>query len=162
MKPHQRLARLHCVNALLHALTGSDLYLASQVLEAVEAAEAEARRDGNEDLGSRLARLHETLLGTAPDVGFAFCDAEAGSNAGPLFLRAEVLAAVRRNAPRGRATIMVGGLPGSETTPNSAPRGRRSRAMRALAREHAELVAHLRDLVARRANPRSLLTLLFV
>jgi hypothetical protein len=162
MTPRQRLARLHCVNALLHALTGSDLYLASQVLEAVEAAQAEARRDGDEDLGAVLARLHETLLGTSTDSGFTFCDAGTGAHAGPLFLRAEVLASVRRNAPRPRATIMVGGLPGSETASDASRHGRRSRALRALAREHAEIVAHLRDLVVRRANPRSILTLLFV
>ncbi len=157
MSPRDRLARLHCVNALLHALTGHDLYLAQQLLEAVDAAIGRGTTLEHNDFAATLATLHRQLLGTAPEAGFAFCDGSAGeARAGPLFLRAELLAALRRNAPKSRATIMVGNLPGSDT------KSRRARAAQSAAREHADLVACLRDLVARRASPRSMLTLLFV
>ncbi|MGH8018707.1 MAG: hypothetical protein ACREIA_10505 [Opitutaceae bacterium] len=158
MRPRDRLARLHCVNTLLHALTGHDLYLADQVLQAIDAASEKENNLESGDLAATLATLHQTLLGTAPEAGFAFCDGNAAeAKAGPLFLRAQLLAAVHRNTSKDRATIMVGNLPGSDATC-----GRRTRAAQAAAREHAELVASLRDLAVRRANPGSMLTLLFV
>jgi hypothetical protein len=95
------------------------------------------------------------LLGGAPDAGFAFCDGAV--DPGPLFVRSEVVSALRRNAPFRQATIMVANLPGS-----AAPARRKSRAAERRAREHADHVAQLRDLASRRANPRSLVTLLFV
>ncbi len=158
MTPRDRLARLHCVNALLHGLTGHDLYLADQMLRAIEAAEAVAPDAAADDLAGRVARLHETLLGAPPSAGFAFCDAAADRSAGPLFVDAELRAAVRRNAARPEAMILVANLPGS-AGPGAA---RPSRAATRRSREHAESVALLRSVAARQAGPRSLLTLLFV
>ena len=70
-----------------------------------------------------------------------------------------VVSALRRNAPFRQATIMVANLPGAA---GATPARRRSRTAERRAREHADHVAQLRDLAARRANPRSLVTLLFV
>ena len=158
MTPRDRLARLHFVNTLFHRLTGHDLYLANQVLAAIEAAQA----DGGARLDETLRALHELLLGTQPDAGFAFCDgASEAAAGGPLFVRSEVLSALRRNAPYRQATVMIANLPDSPGL--APPRLRRnSRAIRRRAEQHADDVAQLRDLAARRANPRSLVTLLIV
>ncbi|HEX9781212.1 MAG TPA: hypothetical protein VGA56_00575 [Opitutaceae bacterium] len=160
MKPRDRLARLHCVNTLFQALTGHDLYLAQQVLGAIDAASAEADRAPGRDLAATLSALHQQLFGTSPEAGFAFCDGATDASAGPLFLRAQVLAAVRRNAPRSRATILIGNLPADGRRTRATRRGFAASPEPEL--ERADLVAQLRELVARRANPRSALTLLFV
>jgi hypothetical protein len=153
MTPRDRLARLHFVNTLCHRLTGHDLYLAEQLLSAIEAAD-----DGSgAKLDQTLRALHARLLGDEPDAGFAFCDGAAAP--GPLFVRSEVAAALRRNASFKRATIMVASLRDAE---EAAPTRRPSRAKQRRAREHAGHIACLRDLAAKRANPRSLVTLLFV
>jgi hypothetical protein len=161
MTPRDRLARLHFVNTLLHRLTGHDLYLAEQMLAAIEAVHADetATARDTRKLDETLHELHESLLGGEPDAGFAFCDGAAEAAAGPLWVRAEVISALRRNAPYRQATVMVGNLP------NSAARishTRRSRAVERREQEHADQVAQLRDVAARSANPRSLVTLLFV
>jgi len=156
MTPRDRLARLYFVNTLFHRLTGHDLYLAEQMLAAIDAA-AEAGA-GPAKLDATLRDLHEQLLGSAPDAGFAFCDGAAGDGAaGPLFVRSEVLSAVRRNAPYRQATVMVANLPGNADT--QKPRSQKARRRAA---ERADEVAQLRDLAAKRSNPQSLVTLLIV
>lgn len=161
MTPRDRLARLHFVNTLFHALTGRDLYLAAQVLEAIEAAAAEGASGAvsSGDLSERLRELYDRLIGGTPDAAFAFCDGAADEAAGPLWVRAELLSAVRHSAPYRQATIMVANLPGGETAP---ARRRNTRAAERRARDRADTIAQLRDLAARRANPHSLLTLLFI
>lgn len=159
MTSRGRLARLHFINTYFSSLTGHDLYLASQMLAAMEAVCSEEGVPATSiDAFLELFRRLSTRTGAVDtEAGFAFCDGEA---AGPLFLRAELLAALRRNAAKRRATIMVADV--HEATALGARDRRATR--RALRRrvEQAETVDHLRLLAARRANPNTSLTMLFV
>lgn len=159
MTSRARLARLHFINTYFSSLTGHDLYLASQMLGAMEAVCDEegvptTSIDAFLELFRRLS-MHTGAVDT--EAGFAFCDGEA---AGPLFLRAELLAALRRNATKRRATIMVADVH-DEAAPAAGDRRISRRALRR-AREQAETIDHLRMLAARRANPKTALTMLFV
>ena len=161
MTPRARLARLYFINTYFSALTGHDLYLASQMLDAMETVCAEegvppTSIDAFLELFRRLSS-HTGAVDT--DAGFAFCDGEA---AGPLFLRAELLAALRRNAAKRRATIMVADVHDATTALDARGSRASARAQDRRAHEQAETVDHLRLLAARRANPRTALTLLFV
>ncbi|MBE2214787.1 MAG: hypothetical protein IAE82_13020 [Opitutaceae bacterium] len=154
-----RLARLHFINTYFSSLTGQDLYLASQMLAAMETVcTEEGVPTTSIDAFLELFRRLSARTGAVDaDAGFAFCDGEA---AGPLFLRAELLAALRRNAAKRRATIMVADV---HTPAAFGARGRRSsRRTRDRDAEQADTVEHLRTLAARRANPRTALTMLFV
>jgi len=157
--PRARLARLHFLNTYFSSLTGHDLYLASQVLDAMEAVCAEEGVPaGSIDAFLELFRRLGTHTGSVDtEAGFAFCDGEA---AGPLFLRAELLAALRRNATKRRTTIMVADV--HDATGPAASDRRSARRAERRAREQAETVDHLRALAARRAAPRTELTMLFV
>ena len=158
MTSRARLARLHFINTYFSSLTGHDLYLASQVLDAMEAVCAEEGvPPGSIDAFLELFKRMSTHSGAMDtEAGFAYCD---GESAGPLFLRAELLAALRRNATKRRATIMVADVHGS--CAHEAPRAR-ERGDSRRRREHADTVDQLRQLAARRANPRTALTMLFV
>lgn len=154
-----RLARLHFINTYFSSLTGHDLYLASQMLAAMEAVCAEegvpaTSIDAFLELFRRLSQ-HAGAVDT--EAGFAFCDGEA---AGPLFLRAELLAALRRNATKRRATIVVADV--HSDTATRPRRGRVSRLAQRRALEQADTVDQLRSLAARRAGPRTAVTMLFV
>lgn len=152
MTSRARLARLHFINTYFSALTGHDLYLAAQVLDAMEVVcREEGVPPGSIDAFLELFRRMSAQSGAMDtEAGFAYCD---GESAGPLFLRAELLAALRRNATKRRATIMVADVHGGSEF--RAHAGRRER-------EQAETVEHLRQLAARRAGPRTALTMLFV
>ena len=155
MTARSRLARLHFINTYLASLTGRDLYLASQVLDAMDAVCIEegvppASIDAFLEL---FRRLSADTGAVDKHAGFAFCDGEA---AGPLFLRAELLAALRRQAPKRRATIMVADV---HSAPPTRSGSRRSLAHQA---EQADTIEHLRTLAVRRSNPNTDLTLLFV
>ncbi|RME67470.1 MAG: hypothetical protein D6781_13155 [Verrucomicrobia bacterium] len=147
MTTRAQIARLHLVNSVLDHLTGHDLYLAAKLLEGIEAAVGNA----SENLGELVARLHHRLLGRAPEAGFAWCEAEAG----PLFARAELLSAIRRNAPRPRTTILVAQPPPPPPWLRRTKRGRQAEA------ERAETITQLQAAAARHAHPKSLLTVLF-
>lgn len=154
-----RLARLHFINTYFSSLTGHDLYLAAQMLAAMETVCTEegvptTSIDAFLELFRRLSTQSDAV---DTDAGFAFCD---GESAGPLFLRAELLSALKRNATKRRATIMVADV---QDAPVSA-RGSSSAARRAHrhAQERADTVDQLRLLAARRASPRTELTMLFV
>lgn len=159
MIARDRIVRLHCVNALFHALTGHDLYLASQLLEAIEAASADLPVSGCEDLAARLERLHEQLLGYSPQTGFAFCDAWSDKSAGPLFARAELLAALERTAHRPQTTIVVGNLPEQSTR---AKKKKHTRSATTRTKEHNDMVWELRELAARNVRPNATVTMFFV
>lgn len=159
MNSRARLARLHFINTYFSSLTGHDLYLASQMLGAMETvcAEEGVPTTSIDAFLELFRRLGADTGAVDTEAGFAFCDGEA---AGPLFLRAELLAALRRNATKRRATIMV-----ADVHAGPAPAaGDRPLSRRAMRREleQAETVDHLRTLAARRANPKTALTMLFV
>ncbi len=157
MTSRSRLARLHFINTYFSSLTGRDLYLAAQVLAAMETvcAEEGVPATSIDAFLELFRRLGADTGAVDTDAGFAFCDGEA---AGPLFLRAELLAALRRNAPKRRATIMV-----ADVHEPARTAGRPTvRAARRRAEEQSEIIDLLRLLAARRANPRTELTMLFV
>jgi len=157
MTSRSRLARLHFINTYFASMTGHDLYLASQMLAAMETVCTEEGAPATSiDAFLELFRRLGTHTGAVDtEAGFAFCDGEA---AGPLFLRAELLTALRRNATKRRATIMVADV---HDGPALDDRRATRRAARR-AREQAETVDHLRLLAARRANPKTAVTMLFV
>lgn len=157
MISRSRLARLHFINTYFASWTGRDLYLASQLLGAMETVCAEEGvPEGSIDAFLELFRRLGAHAGAVDaDAGFAFCDGEA---AGPLFLRAELLAALRRNAPKRRATIMVADI----HEPVPAAGRRTTRSARRRAEDQSDTIEQLRLLAARRANPRTELTMLFI
>lgn len=164
MNPRERLARLHFVNTILHSLTGHDLYLASQVLSGIEAAAASAPALGNDPaaFAGVIDHLHETLTGAEPDAGFTYLECAAPESAGPLWVRESLLRALDAHADAPQATVMIGNAGGTDDAPlPSARTKKRARAHRCTA-EYAETITSLRDVAARRANPQSLVTLLFV
>lgn len=162
MISRDRLARLHLINTLFHSLTGHDLYLASQLLEAVEAAQQAGLLEDSDQadaFSDALATLHEQLTGMVPDAGFTFLDCAAEGSPGPLWLRERLLRSLRRHATADQATVLVANID-SETT--ASPLDKRRRRSKAHSRQHLETVTHLRELAARRANPKSIVTLLVV
>jgi hypothetical protein len=161
MISRDRLARLHLINTLFHSLTGHDLYLASQLLEAVEAAQKTGLLDDSDQadaFSDTLANLHEQLTGTVPDAGFTFLDCAAEGSPGPLWLRERLLRSLRKHATADQATVLVANI--DSGTPATLPNKRRR--SKDHFRQHSETVTHLRELAAKRANPKSIVTLLVV
>lgn len=160
MIARDRLARLHLVNTLFHHLTGHDLYLAEQVLGAIEslADESPDLAHDPDSLTRTLEHLHEQLTGNEPDAAFTYLDCTAPGAPGPLWLRQSLLQALRRHATARQSTVLVSHADTNPPAPLKKKRVTPSRETR----EHAETVKHLRDLAAQRANPKSLVTLLVV
>lgn len=164
MKPRERLARLHFVNTILHSLTGHDLYLASKVLGGIEAAAADvpAMRDDPTAFSGVIDYLHETLTGNTPDAGFTYLECSSPDSAGPLWVRESLVRALEDHADAPQAMVMIGNAAGADDSPlPTAPTRKRARARRRAA-DYAATIEELRDLAVRRANPQSLVTLLFV
>ena len=164
MKPRERLARLHFVNTILHSLTGHDLYLASQVLSGIEEAAASVPALCNDPaaFAGVIDHLHETLTGAEPDAGFTYLECASPESAGPLWVRQSLLRALDANADAPRATVMIGNAGGTDDSPLPQATEKKSARTRRRAAEYAETIEALRDLAIRRANPQSLITLLFV
>jgi len=160
MIARDRLARLHLVNTLFHHLTGHDLYLAEQVLHAIEALADEDPDLANDadSLTRTLEHLHEELTGREPDAAFTYLDCAAPGAPGPLWLRQNLLQALRRHATARQSTVLVSQTSTNPPTPLKRKRPTSSRRNR----DHAETVKHLRDLAVQRSNPKSLVTLLVV
>ncbi len=164
MKSRERLARLHFVNTILHALTGHDLYLASKLLGGIEAATAEVpvMQDDPTAFSGVIDYLHEALIGEAPDAGFTYLECASPDSAGPLWVRESLQQALADHADAPQATVMIGNAAGADDAPLPPNRKTTSARARRRAAEYATSIAELRDFAARRANPRSLVTLLFV
>jgi len=165
MKPRERLARLHFVNTILHSLTGHDLYLAAKVLGGIEAAAAEvpAMHDDPTAFSGVIDYLHESLTGEPPDAGFTYLECASPDSAGPLWVRESLLQALDDHADAPQSMVMIGNAGGADDAPLSARPEKRQRARdRRRAADYASTIAELRDLAARKANPESLVTLLFV
>jgi hypothetical protein len=164
MKPRERLARLHFVNTILHSLTGHDLYLAAQVLSGIEhaAVNSPGLRDDPAAFSGVIDYLHETLTGEEPDASFTYIECASPDSAGPLWVRERLEHVLQTNADSPHAMVMVGNAAGADDSPvASTPTKQRARARRR-AVDYAATIDELRDLALRRANPRSLVTLLFV
>jgi hypothetical protein len=164
MKPRERLARLHFVNTILHSLTGHDLYLASQLLEGIEhaAAAGPARHNDPAAFAGDIDRLHETLTGAEPDAGFTYLECAAPESAGPLWVRESLLHALDAHSAAPQATVMIGNAGGTDDDPRATTTREKPARIRRRAAEYAETISNLRDVAAHRANPQSLVTLLFV
>lgn len=164
MKPRERLARLHFVNTILHSLTGHDLYLASKVLGGIEAAAAEvpSMHDDPAAFSGVIDYLHESLTGEAPDAGFTYLECASPDSAGPLWVRESLLQALDDHADAPQSMVMIGNAGGADDSPVPTTPTKRSARDRRRAADYATTIAELRDLAARRANPESLVTLLFV
>jgi hypothetical protein len=164
MKPRERLARLHFVNTILHSITGHDLYLASHVLAGIEAAAdtVPAVRDDPTAFSGVIDYLHETLTGREPDAGFTYLECASPDSAGPLWVREGLERALDEHATAPQAMVMIGNAAGADDSPvTTAPAKKRIRARRRAA-DYAATIDELRELAVRKANPRSLVTLLFV
>lgn len=160
MIARDRLARLHLVNTLFHQVTGHDLYLAQQVLDAIELLtdeNPELAHDAD-SLTRTLERLHEQLTGHEPDAAFTYLDCAAPGAPGPLWLRQSLLQALRRHATARQSTVLVSQQDANPSAPIKSKRKRSSRHNR----DQAETLKHLRDLAVQRSNPKSLVTLLVV
>jgi hypothetical protein len=164
MRPRERLARLHFVNTILHSLTGHDLYLASKVLGGIEAAAADVPgvRDDPTAFSGVIDYLHETLTGDEPDAGFTYLECASPDSAGPLWVHESLARALDDHADAPRAMVMIGNAAGGDDNPvPTAPTRKRAKARRRSA-DYATTIDELRDLALRKANPKSLVTLLFV
>jgi hypothetical protein len=164
MKPREQLARIHFVNTILHAITGRDLYLASQVLSGIEAASAStpAMPDDPAAFSGAIDHLHETLTGAEPDAGFTYVECASPESAGPLWVRECLLRALDDHADAPQAMVMIGNAAGADDSPVARTTKRKRSRARRRAADYASTIQELRDLALRRANPRSLVTLLFV
>lgn len=164
MIPRDRLARLHLINTLFHSLTGHDLYLASQLLEAIEAARESGLLtdpDQPDAFSDLLGNLHEQLTGAVPDAKFTYLDCAASGAPGPLWLHERLLRSLKKHATADQSTVMVANLDSENAAAIPGKRANRHKS-RKRAHQHAETVNHLRDLAASRANPKSLVTLLVI
>lgn len=149
-----KLVRLHLLNNLFGFATGCDLYLAQQIESAIELWSRQENSHESDAFVSACAKLWRQLApGSAG--GFLHCDAAGEEIAGPLWARQAVLRGLKHLAACGQATLLVTGF-------ERAVRPSQKRWTPRLRREYQETLELLRQLAARRASPRSDLTLLLV
>jgi hypothetical protein len=78
-------------------------------------------------------------------------------------VRESLLQALEDHAEAPQAMVMIGNAAGNDDAPLSSRPERKQRAReRQRAADYAATIAELRDVAARKANPESLVTLLFV
>jgi len=146
--------RLHFINALFSHVTGSDLYLAGQIKEAIafSLADLEAQMREHPDFAQRYdeafnqaaTRLMAECFRNLPAHGFYHWDAaHTKSAATPLFARAELMEGLKRLSPFRESTLLITNL-----RPALIPAGVRATPRRE--REYLELLDFIRDLAAAR------------
>ncbi|HEU5079771.1 MAG TPA: hypothetical protein VFT72_11205 [Opitutaceae bacterium] len=161
----EELRRLHFINTLFAQVTGSDLYLASQIREAIafSLAELEAQTAAqpllaekyDERFNALAASLLEKLL-VRPDRGFYHWNAlNTLTSATPLFARSEIMAGLKQLARFRESTLLVTNL-----RPALLPPEKRSTEKRR--REYDESLAYIRELTAARVTPSANLQLIFL
>lgn len=160
------LRRLHFVNALFARLTGHDLYLASQIKDAIafSLAEFEEQTYAHPEFAARYdaafneaaARLLRTFFAGRSDHGFFHWDALSTlASATPLFARSELMTGLKSLAPYPEATLLVTNLRPALLPPEQRETARRRR-------EYEDALAYVRDLAAARTRPGADLRLLFL
>jgi hypothetical protein len=160
------LRRLHLIDALFARVTGRDLYLASQIKDAItfSLGELEAQMAVQPELAARYdaafnaaaAELLRKFFHSQPGQGFYHWDAARSlESATPLFARDELLTGLKSLAPFRESTLLVTNL-----RPALLPPARRATVKRV--REYEEALGFLRDLAAARVAPRANLHLLFL
>jgi hypothetical protein len=161
------LQRLHMINALFAQVTGSDLYLAEQIKEAIAFSLAElqeqvvahpelAKKYDAAFTASAAQLLGRLFTDQRPRHGFFHWDASRTlESATPLFARSEVMAGLKRLAPYPESTLLVTNL-----RPALLPPDRRETEKRR--KEYEDILAFIRDLAAARTSPSASLQLLFL
>lgn len=151
--------RLQLIHSLFAPLTGSDLYLAQQIKEAIrfrladlaeEAAGGDARHELAYDqaFNAAAADLLARLFRDRQRHGFYHWDASLGAVAAtPLFTRAEILQGLRHLAGFRDSTLLITNLRSALIPPGRRASPRRQR-------DYEESLTFIRELTATRV-PRS-------
>lgn len=145
-----RLARLHWVDAEFGEVTGGDLYLAGQVVAAIEAALGVTAGDEGEFQAAAM-RLRGRLGRGGPVRGFHHC--ELSDLAGPLWFREAWMSGLKRLARFRSATLLITGL-------QTAVGGGAGRRKRAAVEEYAFALGFVAELARRRLSPETELRVL--
>lgn len=169
----EHLRRLHYINALFAGLTGQDLYLAQQIVSAIDtslstpdakptdaadqaAAADEAQTPSGPAFIAAAARLLERLCASRGRHGFFHWDAlESVTAVTPLFTRENVMAGLKRLAPYREATLLITNLRSAHCPPRRRWTARRER-------DYRETLALIRALAAERSRPSANVNLLFL
>jgi len=162
----QELRRLHFINALFAHLTGHDLYLASQIKEAIAFSLGELEQQTSEHpeyadhydtaFNEAAARLLAECFSHLPAHGFFHWDAARTlSSATPLFARAEIMEGLRTLSPFRESTFLITSLRPALVPPDKRITPRRLQ-------EYDELLTFIRDLAAARTPRSASLQLLFL
>jgi len=175
------LKRLHFVNALFSQVTGDNLFLAQQIVQAIAFSLSELEqqtktapemaRDLDTEFYAAAAKLLEKFCsddlaegiergGTrkrfVPRRGFFHWDAANSRHAAtPLFARAELMAGLKELVPFAESTLLVTNL-----RPALLPPGKRMTAKRK--QEYDDALAFIRELAAKRTRRHANLQLLFL
>jgi hypothetical protein len=160
------LKRLHFVNALFARVTGDNLFLAQQIVQAIafslkELEEQTKRaalpvREFDADFYAAAAKLLEKFCSEGERRGFYHWDAANTRHAAtPLFARAELMAGLKELVPFAESTLLVTNL-----RPALLPPGRRMTARRK--QEYDDALDFIRELAAKRTRRHARLQLLFL
>ncbi len=156
--PQQDLTSLHLVNTLFADLTGSDLYLAKQIKDAIDASLLEDRnRSSLKTFFTQAVRklTSNHLEDTPSSYGFRFCNATPNEEPlDPLWLRAEMLQQIKHLIHYKEATLIVTNLKKA-----ICPKGKRWTKKRQ--QEYDDTIVYLRTFTCARIPSQTRLTLLF-
>ncbi len=156
--PQQDLTSLHLVNTLFADLTGSDLYLAKQIKDAIDASMLEDRDQSSlKTFFNQAVRklTNHQMEATPSSYGFRFCNAAPNDNPlDPLWLRAEMLQQIKNLIQFREATLIVTNLKKA-----ICPKGKRWTKRRQ--QEYDDTIAYLRTFTCARIPSQIRLTLLF-
>ncbi len=150
------IKQLRSLNSLLALAAGSDRELAKQIESAIEFSRGEIGEShpSHEMLAKSAKRLMELHLSQRTACGFQHCDLHGQGN-DPLWIRAQVLAALRKLAGSREAILFVSGLP----TVVKPRQGRWSRRRR---QTYQETLSYIQHLAAAHSSPRTRLQLIFI
>jgi hypothetical protein len=160
------LRRLHFINALFAHVTGSDLYLANQIKEAIafSLTELEQQTVEHPEMADRYdaafsaaaAKLLGSFFSQQNSHGFYHWDATRTlASATPLFARTEIMTGLKQLARFRESTLLVTNL-----RPALLPSHLRATPKRQ--REYTQVLDLIRDLAAARTTPSASLQLLFL
>ncbi|MBL4576345.1 MAG: hypothetical protein JKY51_09665 [Opitutaceae bacterium] len=156
--PKQELTNLHLVNTLFADLTGSDLYLAKQIKDAIDASlQADSTRTSSKPFFTQAINklTHHHLYDTPASTGFRFCNAAPNGEAlNLLWLRAEMLKQIKQLIRFKEATLIITNLKKA-----ICPKGKRWTKKRQ--QEYDDTLFYLRTFSCSRIPSNTRLTLLF-
>lgn len=152
----ETLSQLRSLNSLLSLATGSDKELARQIESAIEFSRGQLGDEHPQhDLLSRSARrLLELHLNHTSPCGFQHCDLRGQGN-DPLWIRAQVIEALRKLTGCREAILLISGLP-AIVRPQGARWSKNRR------RTYGDLLGYIQHLAAAHSSPRTRLQLIFI